>query len=70
MGNVVYELVNYLGQFDYIDLSSNCIDSTLSENIIEACTKCKVINLSYNRIGKIACDKFTNIFTDYRTNIQ
>lgn len=70
MGSVVSELVNYLGHFDYIDLTSNNIDITLSDSLIGACNRCKIVNLSCNRIGKTGCDKLAEIFRSPKTKIQ
>jgi Ran GTPase-activating protein (RanGAP) involved in mRNA processing and transport len=46
------------------------IDRTVSESIVEQLSRVKIINLSHNRIGKVACDKFTELFFGANTRIE
>lgn len=62
MGSVVTSLMELMGNFEYVDLSSNQIDRLLSESLVPSLGKIKIVNLSSNRIGKVACEMFANLF--------
>ena len=62
--------MNLMANFEYVDLSSNQIDRLLSESLIPELKNVKIINLSSNRIGKIGCDKFAELFYHPKTRIQ
>ena len=69
MGPVVSEIVSYLGHFEQIDFSYNCIDSAMAESIIEQVGRAKKVDLSHNRIGKVGCQKFSELFLTSTTRI-
>jgi len=50
-------------------LSYNRIDALLGESLIEKLGKTRIIDLSHNRIGKVGCQKFSDLFRVSLTRI-
>ena len=67
LGPVISELIEYVGDFESVDLSNNRIDRLLSESLIESLSHVQIINLSHNRIGKVGCAKFAELFLSQKT---
>jgi hypothetical protein len=70
MGPVVAEIMGFLDRFEQVDLSYNRIDALLGEALVERLGRVKRVDLSHNRIGKVGCDKFSELFLLPHTRIE
>lgn len=69
LGPLVGELLQFLDRFEQVDLSYNRIDPTLAETFISRLAKARRIDLSHNRIGKIGCERLSQLFLQNGTRI-